>query len=404
MIVMRRRERRLLQNRSKSNRVVRLFVLAALLLTLGIAALAGGSVALAVGVYAYYARDLPNPDDIVKAHQQFETTLIYDRSGQTVIYQVLDPSGGDRQSVPLSAIPRHLINATVAIEDKSFFDNPGFDVRGIVRSVYIAIQGGTVQGGSTITQQLVKNILIDPHERTTLSLDRKIKEIILSGEISRRYTKDQILEWYLNNNFYGNLAYGIDTASKVYFGKPVYDLSLGEAAMLAAIPQNPQLNPIDNWIAARQRQTVVLDSMVNLGYITRAEATDAASKPIFIQPVTERYGIIAPHFSLYARRQAEQLLDSVGLDGPRLVLRSGLRIYTTLDLPLHYQAECVTRSYITRIQGGSPTAAPNSTEGKPCTAAQYLVTPPRIQLGKSRNVSNAASLVLRPATGEERRD
>jgi membrane peptidoglycan carboxypeptidase len=399
-VVRRRRERRLLRKKTQSNRAASLLVSLASLLAVSLALFAGGGVALAVGIYTYYARDLPNPDDIVKARQQFETTLVYDRLGQTVIYQVLDPSGGDRQSVPLSAIPLHLINATIAIEDKSFYENPGFDVRGIVRSVWIALQGGTIQGGSTITQQLVKNVLIDPKERTSVTPDRKIKEIILASEISRRYSKDQILEWYLNNNFYGNLAYGVDTASRVYFGKPVRELSLGESAMLAAIPQNPQLNPLDNPLAARQRQNVVLDAMVNFGYITREEANEAAQQTIFIQPVTERYGIIAPHFSLFARRQAEQLLNNIGLDGPRLVLQGGLRIYTTLDLQLQYQAECSSRGYITRIQGGDATAAPNTTDGKPCTAAKFLPTPPKIKLGKARNVTNAATIAMRPSTGE----
>ena len=144
----------------------------------------------------------------------------------------------------------------------------------------------------------------------------------------------RLLEWYLNNNFYGNLAYGIDTASKVYFGKPVHDLSLGEAAMLAAIPQNPQLNPIDNWVAARQRQAVVLDAMVSLGSITHDEATDALSKPILIQPVTERYGIIAPHFCDYAVQQS----------GGRS------RIATTLDPRIQSIAEQQVRARVASLR------------------------------------------------------
>ncbi|MCC7448838.1 MAG: transglycosylase domain-containing protein [Anaerolineae bacterium] len=399
-VVRRRRSRRRIQNQEQSRRSAQALAGVAVLLALVVVLVVGGGAALAVGVYIYYARDLPNPDEIVKAKQQFETTLIYDRGGKTVLYQVIDPAGGDRRSVPLSEIPANLINATIAIEDKSFYENPGFDVRGIIRSVWIVAQGGLVQGGSTITQQLIKNILIDPKERTSLTFDRKIKEIILANEISRRYSKDQILEWYLNNNFYGNLAYGIDTAAKVYFGKPVRDLTLGEAAMLAAIPQNPQLNPLDSPLAARQRQAVVLDSMVSYGYITRDQATEAASQVIVTQPVTERFGLIAPHFSLYARRQAEQLLNAQGLDGGRLVLQDGLRIYTTLDVDLQYQAECVTRAYITRVQGGDQTAAPNTTNGKPCDAAQYLITPPRFKLGTQRNVTNAAALVIKPSTGE----
>ncbi|HRE46884.1 MAG TPA: transglycosylase domain-containing protein, partial [Aggregatilineales bacterium] len=198
---------------------------------------------------------------------------------------------------------------------------------------------------------------------------------ILATEISRLYSKNQILEWYLNTNFYGNLAYGVGTAAQVYFGKRVQDLTLGEAAMLAAIPQNPQLNPIDDWIAARQRQAVVLDSMVAQGYITEATATAAKSEIIILRPTTERYGIIAPHFSLYAREQAITILNKLGMDGARLVSGKGLKIYTTLDVDLNYQVECVLRGHVERLAGGNPAAAPNTAEGKPCAAAQYLTIP-----------------------------
>ncbi|HLY28346.1 MAG TPA: transglycosylase domain-containing protein, partial [Aggregatilineales bacterium] len=286
-VVRRRRARRAAELKKRSGRNHRqgLFIIAGIVVALVL--LAGTTAALAVGVYIYYARDLPNPDDIVKAHQQFETTLLYDRTGKTVLYQVLDPSGGDRQSVALGDIPLDLRNATIVSEDRSFYQNPGFDVRGMLRALSLAVQGQSIQGASTITQQLVKNVLLAPEGRAPNTPDRKIREIILSAEIARRYGKDQILEWYLNNNFYGNLAYGVATAAKVYFGKRVQDLTLGEAAMLAAIPQNPELNPIDAPIAARQRQAVVLDSMVESGYLTVDQATEAKSQVIQIQPNTE---------------------------------------------------------------------------------------------------------------------
>ncbi|MBO9309083.1 MAG: penicillin-binding protein, partial [Chloroflexi bacterium] len=360
-----------------------------------LAALSG--VFIFIGVYNFYARDLPPPSEIVKVREQFETTLIYDRSGQTVLYQVLDPSG-DRQYVPLSQISPDLIKATIAIEDRSFYENSGFDLRGILRALWLTLQGDVVQGGSTITQQLVKNTLIAPEERAQLSQARKIKEIILAAEISRLYSKDQILEWYLNTNFYGNLAYGVGTAARVYFGKAARDLTLGEAAMLAAIPQNPQLNPLDAPLAARQRQIVVLQSMVAAGFITPEQAEQAAAQPIVIQPLTERFGIIAPHFAIFARAQAERLLNAQGLDGARLVLGGGLRIYTTLDLDLYFQAECAMRAHVERIRGGDPNAAPNTGEGKPCLAAQYLPVPPRLRLNTPRNVTNAASVIIRPQT------
>src|SRR5258708_3473316 len=204
----------------------------------------------------------------------------------------------------------------------------------------------------------------------------------------------------MKKNFWGNLAYGVATASKVYFGKQVQDLTLGEAAMLAAVPQNPELNPIDAPIAARQRQAVVLDAMVAGGYITADQSTEAKSQVIQIQPNTERYGIIAPHFSLFARQQAEQLLNSAGYDGARLVLQGGLHIYTTLDLDLQYQTECVTRAYVTRLQGGDSNATPNTNAGTACAAAQYLAAPPGFKLGVPRNITNSSSVAIRPSTGE----
>lgn len=398
-IVRKRRARR--KSLSAAQRRGALGVLALLLggslATLALATI--GAVAAFVGVYNFYARDLPPPSEIVKAGEQFETTLIYDRTGQTVLYQVLDPSG-DRQYVPLDQIAPALIEATIAIEDRSFYENPGFDLRGILRAVWLALQGDVVQGGSTITQQLVKNTLIPPEERAQLSQARKIKEIILAAEISRLYSKNQILEWYLNTNFYGNLAYGVGTAARVYFGKAARDLTVGEAAMLAAIPQNPQLNPLDAPMAARQRQIVVLESMVAAGFITPEQAEQAAAQPIITQPLTERFGIVAPHFALFARAQAERLLDAQGLDGARLVLGGGLRIYTTLDLDLYFQAECAMRAHVERIRGGDPRAAPNSGEGKACLAAEYLAAPPNLRLGVPRNVTNAASVIIRPQTGE----
>ncbi len=357
--------------------------------------------AATLGLYFYVARDLPSPDSIVKARQQFETTLITDRSGATVLYQVIDPTKGLRQWTPIDDVPADLIHATVAIEDKSFYSNPGFDVRGIARAVAITLGGGNLQGGSTITQQLVKNVVIAPDQVAEPTIQRKLKEIILASEITRRYTKAQVLELYLNTNFYGNLAYGIDAASKVYFDKPVHNLTLGEATLLAAIPQNPQLNPLDNWQAARARQVVVLDTMAAQGYITVAQAHSAASEPIVVAPLASRNNLIAPHFSLYARQQAEQLLTAQGLDGARLVARGGLHIYTTLDLDLQYQAECTARSTIARLAGGSPTTALNTSAGTPCAAAIDIPPPPAgFAWGIHRNVTNASIVVMRPNTGE----
>jgi membrane peptidoglycan carboxypeptidase len=362
------------------------------------------SAAVLAGVYFYVARDLPSPDAILKARQQFETTLIYDRTGQTVLYQVIDPTQGDRQWTAIADVPTDLIHATVSIEDRTFYDNPGFSIRGIGRALLVTATGGNVQGGSTITQQLVKNTLIVSSERASNTLARKLKEVILAAEISRRYSKAQILEQYLNTNFYGNLAYGINAAAQVYFNKPVQNLTLGESALLAAIPQNPQLNPLDDWQAARARQIIVLQNMADQGYITADQATQAASEPVVVAPLADHYNLIAPHFALYARQQAERLLDAQGLDGERMVARGGLHIYTTLDLDLQYQAECAARSYITRLAGGDPNTVLNTSAATPCAAAADLPASPSpassFNFGVRRNVTNASVVVLKPNTGE----
>ena len=253
-------------------------------------------------LYWHYARELPPPEAIIAAEEDaFLTTVLYDRTGQTAIYEVIDPLGGDRRWLRFDAVPEYFLQATVAIEDASFYRNPGFDLEGIARAMWVNLTGGQVQGGSTITQQLVRNVLMDPDERRELSLDRKLKEVILAAEISRLYSKNQILEWYINTNFYGNLAYGVEAAAQLYFSKPARDLSLAEAAMLAAIPQFPAQNPIDNPEAAKRRQEIVLDVMASQGYITREQADAAASELIAVRPFADRFDIIAPHFSLFAR-------------------------------------------------------------------------------------------------------
>ena len=222
-------------------------------------------------LYNHYARELPPAESISAAEDEaFLTTVLYDRTGETVIYEVIDPNGGDRRWLSVTSVPQYFLDATVAIEDASFYENPGFDLKGMTRALWSNLTGGQLQGGSTITQQLVRNVLFDPAERVEVSVDRKMKEVILATEISRLYSKDQILEWYINTNFYGGWAYGIEAAAQQYFSKPARDLTLAEAAMLAAIPQYPLQNPIDNPDAAKLRQGIVLQAMVDEGYIDQA--------------------------------------------------------------------------------------------------------------------------------------
>lgn len=351
--------------------VLRLLVVVVLLTTATSVTSVVGAAAGAVTAYLNLTQDLPDPAQLETRFQQttstefFETTKIYDRTGQILLYEVIDPRTGDRQWVTLDRIPLVCQQATIALEDKSFYENPGVDIRGLARAFISNLQGKAIQGGSSITVQLIKNTLIDPKERYQKSYTRKVKEAILALEISRRYSKDQILEWYLNTNFYGNLAYGIQAASQIYFGKNVDQLDLAECAMLAAIPQYPGMNPIDAPEAARERQALALDAMVRAGYITPEESVAAKYQELRLKGgVEERFDVKAPHFAIYARKWLE---DRFGADA---VYRGGLRVYTTLDLTLNEEAQRIAATHVKTLNDGG------------------------------HNVNNAAVVVLRPRTGE----
>ncbi|MGH2524664.1 MAG: transglycosylase domain-containing protein, partial [Anaerolineales bacterium] len=374
-------------------------------------ALSGAAVAGALAsVYAYYTRDLPSAEALQAAFDPantefFQTTQILDRTGQHLLYEVIDPRGGDRQYVRYDQIPPVVVNATVALEDQTFFTNPGYDLVGIVRALISNLRGEPIQGGSSITQQLVKNTLIPIEQRAERSYSRKVREILLAAEITRRYSKEQILEWYLNTNFYGNLAYGIDAAALVYFGKHAPELSLGEAAMLAAIPQSPGVNPIDAPEEARQRQAVTLAVMMRDNAITDEQAKAALAQPLTRPPV-QRFNIQAPHFAVHVRRQLVQLY------GEDLVNRGGLKVITSLDLDLQHQAECVARTQIARLSGGdpnlivpaeplpSPVGGGAGGEGEGCPAAAFLPPLRESDIGVDHHVTNAALVAIRPGTGE----
>lgn len=315
-------------------------------------------------MYAEYARDLPEPEAVSQqAATQFKTTKILDRTGKVVLYELFDPTGGNRTNVPLSKISPYLIDATIALEDKTFWENEGVDYLGMVRAVYNMVRGQQLQGASTLTQQLVKKVLIP--ERETVSrtnIELKIQETIMAREISEKYSKQQILEWYLNTIYYGNFAYGIEAASEAYFGKHANELTLNEAATLSAIPQYPALNPLDNPEIAKERRDIALDRMVIEGYITEKQATQAKAEEI--QVFQKKFDIKAPHFVFYVRRYLEDKY------GPDAVNKGGWNVITTLDYDIQTKAEEIARNQITKL-----------TEEK-------------------RNVTNASIVVMKPKTGE----
>lgn len=368
---------------------------------------AGGVTGVAT-IYDYFTRDLPDFTEIERIGQDvdttFETTKIYawGADGQAVlIYEVIDPLGGDRQWLALDQIPQNIVDATVVIEDKTFWTNEGFDLEGIGRAFYeYVLLGGEIQGGSSITQQLVKNNLIEEERRTIEGAvefddyERKIEEVLLAQRLSETYTKEQILEWYLNTNFYGNLAYGIEAAAQVYFNKTSAELTLPEAAMLAAIPQSPALNPIDNPIEAKARQELVLDALFREGYIDRDTLVTAKFTPIDIAPgIEERFDIIAPHFALYVRKQLEERF------GPQMVLRGGLTVYTTLDLTMQNQAECLAQAHVRRLSGEIGATLP-ADELANCPALDFLPPLQAQDIGVDHAVNNASVVAIDPRTGE----
>ncbi len=293
-------------------------------------ALAGLFLISVWSIFYWLFAGLPSPDDL-QAYTTAPSSKIYDRYGR-LLYEMPPPYTGSHTPVSLDEIPLALRWATIATEDASFYENPGMDMRGIVRSVWINVQGGEVlAGGSTITQQVVRILLFSPEERASRTLRRKLRELALALRVTRRYSKDEILTLYLNETYYGNMAYGVEAAAQSYFGKRVRDLDLAECAMIAGLAQTPALyNPLENMDAAKERQAVVLGLMVKQGYITEDQARLAREERLAF--ASAPFAIYAPHFVMYVRGLLEREL---GLD--RLAA-GGLNIYTTLDLDLNETA------------------------------------------------------------------
>ncbi len=348
----RRKRQRLQANRPRpwlwAGQSIGALIIIALLVVTGVTALGA---ATTYGIYTSYAAQLPDASVIEEQQDEFETVRIYDRTGEYLLYESIDPRPfrGDRRYVVLEQMSPWIYQAAVALEDRNFWENPGINARGLLRAFFSNLQGGAVQGGSSITQQLIKNIVIAPEERAQQSYARKIKEVILAMEVTRRYPKEKVLEWYLNYNSYGNLAYGVEAASQVYFGKSSSELSLAEAAMLAPIPQFPALNPINNLEIAKDRQGLALQALVDANYISADEAAAAFAQPLDLrESVAERFDILtAPHFALYVLDQVKNEFNTV--EDPYYIWRKGLQIYTTLDVELQKSAEQIAREQIVAL-------------------------------------------------------
>jgi membrane peptidoglycan carboxypeptidase len=265
-----------------------------------------------------------------------QDTLIYDRHG--TLLADIGKQGDHRIVVPLSYVSPWVLKATLATEDRSFYQNSGIDVGGIFRAAIADFTHQQVkQGGSTISQQLVKQLYIGPNPPPTLQ--RKLKEAILAIELNREFNKNQILEMYLDTIYYGSQTYGIEAAARSYFQTNAHDLTLAQAAMLAGLPQAPsQYNPLTNLASAKQRQLQVLSGMVSEKKITAAQAQAAYAEPLQVYPPTTKFQ--APYFVDYVLKALASSHNIKAGD------KNGYRVYTSLDLNLQHMAEQVVHEQI----------------------------------------------------------
>jgi membrane peptidoglycan carboxypeptidase len=326
----------------------------------------------AVGGYFYLSNELADAIDQVVVYQGQGPGGIprfYDRHG-TLLFEL--KTAEKRRWLNYEEIPRDVINATVAVEDDTFWTNPGFDTDAIVAALISNYRNPEQRpaGASTITQQLVRHIAFSYEERVAPSYERKVREIFLSYMLTQRRTKQDIVTMYLNEIYYGNLTYGIEAAAQTYFDKSALELSLAEAAFLASLPQAPyELDPYKNFDGAKNRQEIILDLMVDEGVIDKETAGIARSETLNLAPLIPPDFIVAegvleaPHFVLYVQSELGRRY------GPEALTRGGWQITTSLDLNLQKYIEQVAREWVS---------------GR---AAQH-------------DVDNAAIVVLKPGTGE----
>ena len=327
---------------------------------------AGAAMAFLPQVEAEWTARIAEVDN----YRGFESSFIYDRYGNE-LYEAFGE--GRRTRVSYDRIPDALVLATIAIEDDSFWTNIGIDVghTALAALNYLgAADRDSTPGGSTITQQLVRNIFFDFEKRAERSIARKAEEILLAIVLTQSRSKEEILEMYFNEIYYGNLAYGVQTASQTFFGKDVDQLNVGEAAMLAGLPQAPAwLDPLNSdpavQAAVDERWRQVLGEMVEEGFISRVQARLALQEGLSFAPTNT--SLVAPHFTVYAQGELERLMRRLGYS-PEDITGGGLRVYTTLDQDVNRLAQRSAANQVARLQ--------------------------------TKNVSNAAVVVAKPASGE----
>jgi 1A family penicillin-binding protein len=340
-----RRERMQRQTRGRSKAGV--VAVRLLVVTLVISLLFTGiGVASAFALVNKWMQNLPDVD-APDAFRVAQTTKVFSADGKLLANLYLE----NREVVPMSHISSDLVNAVVAVEDERFYEHHGVDFRGVLRAAVRDITvGGTAQGASTLTMQYIRNTVMS-NERKNDTLQRKFREAYLALQLEKRYTKEQILHLYLNAVYFGEGAYGVEAASRTFFGTTASKLTLAQASMMAGLPQSPtRLDPWENMAAAKTRQAKVLERMVVNGYITSQEASAAAATKIKLKRIPMDNGVYqAPYFVDYVKRVLQARYNTA------VVFKGGLRVYTTLDTRLQTLAEKTVKNTLNRK--GDPSAA-----------------------------------------------
>lgn len=325
------------------------------------------ALSLISAIYFWLFHGLPPISDLDQG-LALPSTRLFDRHGR-LLYEILPPEQGRNIVLTLEQIPAHCRNAAIATEDANFYQHPGVDPIGIARAVWINLTGGEIlAGGSTITQQVARTLLLDPQQRQARTVERKLKEMILALRLQSAYSKDQVLALYLNQVYFGNLAYGIEAAARAYFGKSAGSLSLAECALLIGVIQNPAAHdPLTQPDVAEARQEVVLGLMVAQSMITPTDAELAQADDL--QFAASPFPIRAPHTVMAVWTQLERHY-------PEALYTRGLEVTTTIDLAWHESAERLVNYHLDRINT------------------------PVIAGAVSANAHNAALVAIDPFTGQ----
>jgi membrane peptidoglycan carboxypeptidase len=394
-LIMRRRSRKA---RKAAERRSRSFwtALAVIAFTIVFLLPLGGAIGGAAVIYASAVADMPSPQASLSALTVQGVTRFYDRDTTRLLYSLEDPLGASRTWRTLDDLPRYVPEAMLAAEDPAFLEAAGFNPVTVGTDIWQNALIETLPPDMSITGRLVRN-LMNPEGTGAVgeNLSRQ-REIALVAEINRRYTPEEILEWHLNTEYYGSEAWGIEAAAQIYLGKTAAQLTLGEAALLAAIPNALQYNPFEDEVAARGRGQGVLRALLAAGGITEGEFSAAVAEPITIR----REGFVqqlAPDFMAYARRQAETILTALGYDGRQLVARGGLTITTTLDATVYLQTECAMRAQMAVLAGGDLDTV-TALDGSQCAGLTFL---PATDAGPLDSPPDqGAAVVMDAQTGE----